>query len=126
MKGYFSAKNTFVAEVTFKLIMCLQDLSSFCYKLLIKHHMHKCMGCYRAIIVITRRVQCFHYFIYITFILLLEDLSIVCCEQLRLILLPSLLILLSTYLCCYNGTSNVKPCIMCPRQNLPLSNCGNN
>ena len=35
------------------------------------HHVPKCMGCHKAIVVITGRAHCFHDNIYITLILFL-------------------------------------------------------
>ena len=42
------------------------------------HHVLKCMSCYKAIVVITRRAHSFHDSKYITLVLLLRDLSTLC------------------------------------------------
>ena len=39
------------------------------------HHVSSARGCYKAIVVITRRAHCSHDYIYITLNLLLRDLS---------------------------------------------------
>ena len=45
------------------------------------HHVPKCMSCYKAIVVINGRAHCFHDCIYITPILLLQDLSTLCVSR---------------------------------------------
>ena len=42
------------------------------------HHVSKRMSCHKVIVVITRRAHCFHDCIYITHILILQDLSTLC------------------------------------------------
>ena len=42
------------------------------------HHLAKCMSCYKATVMITEKVHCFHDCMYITLILLLWDLSTLC------------------------------------------------
>ena len=107
---------------------CWGILVHGCQECVTSHFMHhipmpKCMSCHKAILVITGRARCFHDYISITSILLLQDLSTLCLkEHLWLLILPFLLRLWSTL-----GSLVPAMCtLFALMQELLQSHCGDN